>query len=611
MIIFNNAEALAIDHSFNYLGESLSYGRTNQFTIRGRFISDQTSDSSSETYYGVAYVEDTNIWYPLGAGEVSGISGLFPEYTGYLTYDDNNANVSLNDVDYTGILSGDRSPLYDIWSEMDNLRDSMQQFQEIILEGVSIGSGRVTSFNFPESRSPQQSVYEATIETYSTGDFTNLSSGVFSGIVADPEIWSRAISISEDIASTTDPLNNTNFSRSLRFDLINNELDVSGFIDVARTMATGLMSGDPALNNFQKAYPGYYQNEGRRVFQETYDLYNGSFSFDESFASSQTDNYLLDSSFSLNIGEDGGITCSERGQITINREPISSYIYNVFDTIKAGANQRVDDFFSGYAGMGCSQLYLNSSSQLFDLSRGLVNYSFDYNNDPFSSGGLFVTRTLDINMSNNGEVSLTENGSVKSSSYSSGSQNLDEAIQYFNTNISGGILDRLYDMYTGSPFDFVKGTCDDPTGYLPSGDLELVSKSNGYSEYNGIFNYDRNYSFKESSIDDNNFIVTFSQNLTNPIEKVWFGVSVGDGELAQSQNQASMYQDSQTIRVKSLETGRNINEYLSGALSGLQQPASTFYVSRFSYDFNPNRLELNLNVDYNYTGYRTGDSLNV
>lgn len=644
MIILNHIETAAIEHQFKYWGESLNYARTNTFTLRGRMISDQvdspygvccpsespaawddgdswddggdwsetTSAACSLTQlYGVAYVEDTDIWYPLGADVVSGISGAFPSGTGHLTFEPSGATTTVYGLTPAEIFSGvDYHPYYDIWTEMDNIRDSMGQFQEIFVDGVSIGSGRVTNIGFPQSRDTRESRYEIRLETYSSGDFNSLVSNTFDNVTFDADAIARSLSIDETLTSRTDEDSNSYFDRSLSIGLINDERPTSGFIEVAKSLASGIISGDPSLNNFYAAYPSYYQNQGRRIATETYNSYNGNFSFTERYsASAAQDNYVLDNRISINVGSEGILSYADQGSITLNRLPFSSYADSAYNTVKSNALSDASGILNQYF-TGCNNpLFVEASTRNTDLARGVISYSLNLSNDPFSSGGFRVSQAQTIDFSN-GVAFVTEQGAITTNEGDGGSGRLQNCIDYFNNNVEPFIYDRAYDYYTGYPYTGVGCQCDE-SGVQPSSNFVLKESSETYSEYVGQFGYSRGFGIECSSVNDNNFVVTRERSVNDTVHKVFLGRGVNDGEIAQKQNQSSLVNEAQTIVVQGKDSGYALQSYIDAAQSGMLLPSGQFYAEGLRYSFNPVSLALNLNINFNYTGFRAYDNIDV
>jgi len=611
MIILNHIESASIEHGFRYWGESLNYSRNNTFNLRGRIISDQVDTPNGGEYFGVAYAEDTNIWYPLGANGASGVSGLFPSGSGQLVFDPSgNAVTEILGLNVGETFGGSGyHPYYDIWTEMDNIRDGMNNFQEVIVDGVSIGSGRVTNIGFPESRDPRKSLYEVTVETYSSGDFNSLVSNTFDNVNFDAEAIARALSIDESLTSQTDENGNTSFNRSLSISLINDERPPSGFIDVAKGVASGIIKGDPNLNNFYAAYPSYYENQGRRISSESYDSLNGSFSFSEKYLSSQNqDNYAVENSRTINLNTEGVLSYTDQGSITLNRLPFTSYADDAYNQIKnevlSGASGILNDYYTGCP----AQLFLESSSRNTDLARGVIGFSFNLSNDPFSSGGFRVTQTNSIEYTN-GVPTVSEQGTITTSQGDDGSGRLNNAVNHFRANIEPDIYERAYGYYTGSPLD-QNCQCDE-SGVQPSSNFVLKESSDSYSEYVGQFGYSRSHGIECSSVDSNNFVVTRERNIKDTTHKVFLGRGVNVGEIAQKQNQSSLVAESQSIMVQGKESGRAVQEYVDAAVSGLDLPNGVYYAEGLQYSFNPVNLLLSLSINFNYSGFRAYDNIDV
>jgi hypothetical protein len=613
MIIFNDAQTVGYSTQFNYLGNAFNYNNSSTINVKGRMISDKTFDGIPNSFFGIAYVNDGGIWVPLNGFD--GLStGVTSEYSGNLSFDGGNAYVSLLDSNNSIVenlyFSGDYSPLYDIWEEMDRVKDKFQDFQAIYLNGILIGSGRVTSINFPESIDPRKSNYEAKIELYKDGDLYNLSGSGYNSISIDNAFCKYVSGLDESFDFATDKDGVVSYKRSLSFDCINPNMADSGILSGVKSFASGIIFNDPGFQAAIKTYPDFYQEQGSRYFSESYNPIQGSYNFSETFQGPTSgEHYRWSNNFSMSLQGEGLSTISEKGLIVGVKKDILSSAYVGISEVQASALSRANSFYASYnstSGACSSGLSLKSTNKTINREAGTIEYSFEYSNDPFSNNCYEVSRELDFSKDDNGLSTLSEKGSVKNICEPTNSGKLSKAIQYFNTNISGGILGRVFSYYQSN----VSGCgC---SGLPASGDLRNISTENSYSEFEGLFGYSYVYRNDCTSLTEGCFYVTKEKNTTDSIHNVYLAITPYSGEIAQKQNTSSLVSQSQSISILSICSGKTIQDYLNIALANVEIPAgNTYFMESADYSFDPDNSKLNLNISYNNSGYRAYTSYNV
>jgi len=509
------------------------------------------------------------------------VTMVLPSY--YPTIDNPIDLISVFDRD----LGGQYSPLYDVWDGMDIVKGQYQDFQDIYLNGVSVGSGRVKKIAFPQSRDPRFSTYEAEIELYKEGDLYNLTGVNYQNVSFDPLFAKYVSNFGEDFSFNTDRDGVISYDRSLSFSCVNPNLTDPALVSGVKSFASGIIFKDPAFQATLKSYPDFYEQEGSRYFSETYDNLLGSYSFSERFQGPTSGEYYRwSNNLSLSLQGEGPSTVSAYGGMS---------------EVEGSSLTRVNDFYSAYNGSGtCSgNLFLKSKSRSINEEAGSIEYTFQYSSDPFSNGCYIVTRDIQMSKSEGGLHTLSEKGSVKNVCEPTPSGKLTKSIEYFNSDISGGVYGRLFDYYSGQ----VTGCGCPNTG--DSGFHQELRKTNsefGYSEFNGLFDYSFVYRDDCTSLTDGCFFVTQEKVTNKPLKGVSFVITPFDGELAFSKNPNQIGTYQQTIGVVSQCTGKLIEDYLDVAIARMSPPIvnSGYFLNSANYTFDPDNSKLVLNVEYNY-----------
>lgn len=543
---------------------------------------------SDENFDSISFVDASNIVY----------NGPDIIYNGF-------------DLIYGSSLTvGYYSPLFDIWENMSLIRSGFTDFQPIVLNGINVGSGRLTKLTFPKSRDPRVSTYEAEIQLYKSGNLYNLSGKPFENIVINNDFCKYVSSLDEGFTLNTDKDGTISYDRSLNFNCIDANFTGSDFLNGVKSFASGIIFNDPAFQATISGYPSFYQNEGSRFFTESYDPIQGSFSFSEKFQGPTSgQSYKWTNNLSVNLQNEGFSTVSEKGTVLGVKNNILNSAYSGMSFVESSNVSRANDFYSNYvggSGLCSSGLFLKSKNKVINTEAGLIEYSFEYSNDPFSLGGFDVSRSLEISRSEAGIYTVSEKGSVKNTSSPTNSGKLTNAINYFNTNISGGISDRIFDIYSGQ----ASGCgCNGNSSFS---DLRKISSDLSYSDFNGLFGY--SYVFRDdcTSLVNGSFFVALERDISKSVHHVFLAVTPYTGEIAQYQNTSSLVEDKQTISVVSNVTGKLIDDYIAVATGQIQKPSSdTFCMNSANYSFDPDNSKLTMNIGYSYTGYRAYADANV
>jgi len=615
MIIFNEAQTLGYSTKFNYLGNAFNYNNSSTLRVKGRLQSDKVFDSSIGSYFGIAYVgayNGTTGWFPMGSsGQDLTISNT-PTISGDLSFESEEAYLNL--INGLGSVTNEEyPPLYDTWDGMKDVKNQYGDFQEIFLNGLSLGSGRVTKINFPESKDTRVQNYEAEIQLYKEGNMANLTGQNYRNITFDLGFCQYVSSLSENFNLVTDKEGGLSYSRSLNFNYVDSNLSESSLLEGVKAFASGIIYNDPAFQATLRGYPSFYQDEGSRYFTESYDNINGSYSFSEKFQGPTSgQKYKWTNNLSTSLGGEGPSSVTEKGKIVGVRKNILDSAYEGLSDVELSSLARVNEFYSAYnnnpSGLCSSGLFLKSKNRSINQEDGSIEYVFQYSNDPFSNNAYNVSRDIQLSRADNGIYTISEKGSVSNVSETTQSGRLNKSIQYFNNSISGEVYGRIFDYFSN---EYSGCGCPSGTGFSQS-ELRKISSEATYSEFEGSFAYSYVYRNDCTSLQQNKFLVTSERNVTDAVHSVFLGVTPYNGQIAQKQNTSPLVADQRTITVISQTTGETIDGYLNAAISNLNPPNSdTYFMNSANYNFDPDNSILSLSVGYNYTGYREYSDYNV
>lgn len=554
-IYFNNAELLGYSHVFNSWGESHHFSSTQTYNIKN-FIT------------GTSYKDD--------------VSGIFAE-----------ANQISNYVK-SGICG-------------------------IYVNNVYLGLGKVLNLNFDESSDTRSRKFSASVEipllAGSGGSGTVNNTGVFFSSEGENLINYFASPTGRYIKNFSFSQNSKrlandkySYDKSANFSIdrgIYDEYSIEPY-DYAKRLFGAIQRSYGAESLVNPSYPNFYINgSGFANTTQSFDIFNNSYSYDESFIFQDGQNYSWRYNHSLQY--DGSIiSVSENGNIKSNC--VSGSLFNPAftawtGTIKDSIFSRCNSIYTGYTGMlsysgGCGlQNYPINSSISKNSCEGTLDYSYFYSTSPFNNSGYSHSYSNSINYGEDGYIVISENGSFKALT-NINSTGLSIVINAYNLNKSS-ITGRISGLYSSSVTGY-NYRCD----YL-SGGLKSMGKTESYNEYSPEVSYSWTFTDNSSYHEDS---VSFSSKAEYSDSKSLHSFNyfpiLNDKIVAQSTTQALRGQFSNSISVFG-KTGASIDGLVNKALTKIQKPSGTdIYLTNYGYSFNNLTKNLNLSLDYVYTYYR-------
>lgn len=368
--------------------------------------------------------------------------------------------------------------VHGIWTGISGIVNDSNDYEDIVLNGVNFGKGKINSINFSEGNDVHIKNYTVSLTVFETGDLSNLdtSSKIYSGI-ATGEFF--------NIDSLTEQFNYNvqnnveGYTHSLSLRLISG-YGSSDPKTKAKTIAANLL----ASNDITGFIGTGYKKTAVKKYKESYNLISNECSFEENVEFvTGSQNYSLQNNLSFTLGQDGNISVSENGVIQGLIDPISGSAYNGYTTEKPLIFGRCSSLFNDYAPANCYPLssYPIENQLDFNTFEGTINYRQSYSNSPRLSGTFSWSYTNQLDKNEDGVFTASENGTVKGHGIR-GVDLFSNALVGWQA-ISGGISGRCSDRYQGA------GT--------------LVKFAEGFSrsEFMGEIGYEQKYTDDISAID--------------------------------------------------------------------------------------------------------------
>ena len=471
---FPNASVISYSKNSKYLGELFNYANIKNLTVQGNILDSNNS---------------------------SGVVANFLKMSGIIA---------------SGSESGDNGSTY----------------QEIVLDNVSIGSGRVTriSFDAGDQDTARRTSYSVDLEIYESGDLHNLddSSGHYSGLKDSDGPLTGDLSYVDGLTESFsfDYGENGGYSFNHNVSLTFLAEYTGDAVSGARKIASGFFNKEPSFGILENEYSGYYsnlKNSGEKNFSESYDLINFNFDFTKSYSLLSSNvyqnsgaKYNLSTSHNFQISNDGKVTIQENGNIKTLNGSIGNAITGALYEINNGSFARVGAVYIGYLDSDDSKYLFANNYPNYNLLSGLnstpisknfnadvnsksVDYSVTFTNDPFYDVSGSANTSYSVNDSDGSDLVISE------------STNYDFN---FATNLSSGIsiVKAKYQQLTGSRGSILgglgenyireRGVSSFPEPFITQSSLSINTTDRLSFSYETTKDYNRSYS-RAAAVDSN------------------------------------------------------------------------------------------------------------
>jgi hypothetical protein len=483
-----------------------------------------------------------------------------------------------------------------IWSDMSGAINDATDFSEILINGISFGSGVLRSLNFAPGNDVRKKEYSAQVEVFSTGNFYNLTGNYYSGLGGLGAFRLDLVeSLREDFTFVKKENETYEYDRSLSMKVLGD----SG-VQTAKSIAS-LIYGQSFLMPFVNAfYPNFYLESGRKYRREVYNLEQGEFLFDENFKFQSENPYIWTYVHALSFAEKE-TSVSEDGVFRLVDTSDSDELNSLFFSGLSGAYGRCNEVYGVYATTGCNLINSPASQRISKNNFiGEVTYSIAYSDNSSNLTGCIWENTINMEKTQNGAYVVSENGFVRGQgtrTYNPNDQYLRALSCY--SGIQSGVFGRLSGVF------FNTGLFDN----CQSG-LYLAESSFSESEYDGFIEYTFGYSsnenfntsgnidYKEALVSINEPIALFSVHGILNDKQIVSPVYGGNSSLGTYSNSINLIGSGDEFSLT------NFTNVATGLIS---RPSGTdgMFLSELEYTFSPAQKRFSMRADYNYVDYRS------
>lgn len=480
-----------------------------------------------------------------------------------------------NQSGVSGIISG-----------IQALEVSANDWQNIVINGVNLGSGVINSINFDTTNGVRQDNYRISLSIFNTGSINNLpTNDLYNGI--DYTNYRYVESLSEEITFSRDYYKDT-YNHTVGAKILST--NKSGSITLAKTIAENLFISQNILNCI-----GNYSNIGNNIkpiYSESYDQLNAECNFTKriDFYRNSSGNYSISKNYTYLRDEEGIANVTESAEIIALVPDYLNTLTTAFNTELLTSYTNCLDVFNAYKESNTYPLDNQAIVKGNSINRfaRTLNYEITYTNNLKNNNGYFWEYTHSSDLSDNGLISTDENGTIIGRGHRV-EDKYNNAINGYNI-VLPNIESRSFAAYDRF-IDFIN---------LPNpNNFYLIASSENHAKHRGIINYGRKYSNDSTLVNDpfiNQCLVTVNEGFQVPITSSYNLFNYKEIEQISANFEVAIKSVNITLRGKRNTT---ISYYLNYAKTiANQYTANTNFITNVNYALNPFDNTFTLTVEW-------------
>jgi hypothetical protein len=296
-----------------------------------------------------------------------------------------------------------------IWNQIKIYNSSgFNGLIDITINGVNYTSGKITSFDFNQGENqdvrtkPTKIDFEVYSEFGSSADKDYL----------DTYALQNVESISDSFGLTLAEGNKKEYTHSFNLQYFNTT--GSALLNASRTIAAGVL----ATNKYALSMLGSgYTNSYKKYYNETFDVYKGSYSLNETlnYLNNISGNATISTGYSVQLGNGGIITVKEDAEIQGLVDDKYTNALGLFNTSYPNAFNRCQSYLTDFSSeltpaLTTLQNVATSRTVTRDQFLGKINYSIEFTNQSRLQSTIIKDNSIDFRKSEDGFIESTENG---------------------------------------------------------------------------------------------------------------------------------------------------------------------------------------------------------
>jgi len=476
-----------------------------------------------------------------------------------------------------------------IWNQIKTYNSSsFDGFITITINGITYTNAKINSFDFGESVNQDvlTKPFNLNFEVYS--EFGSSSDKDY----LDPYALQDVESISDNFSLNITEDNTKEYNHSFSVSYFNKT--GSNLISAGRTIAQGILSTNKyALSMLG----GGYTDSLKRYYNETFDVYKGTYSLDENFKyfGNTQNNTSVSSGISMQLGNGGVLTLSEDVQIQGLVDDKYTNALNQFNILYPGSYTRCNNFLSSLSSeIIPANIILSNIATSRSVVRneflGTINYTIQFTNELKYTPSVIKDSTITYTKNEDGFVEVNEDGAF--TAYGKNSINNPSANAKFLSALSS------YSSTHGSLYSSQISTSITTLGQgllnfgTTPAKYKLLGTSLNFIVTEGKINFSHNYSNKKIYDIENKFksiSANYSEDDTVPSVQLYqvpgFGPA-GGKELAQFLSQSTPIKQTVSVEIRG-NKNLSIQDYISKFNTYIPSLSQPNYLLSKNYSYDP------------------------
>ena len=473
----------------------------------------------------------------------------------------------------TGVWNGSEGVIATIANNNKN-------YQELVLNGISFGSGRLNNISLQAGVDVRTKKYTANISIQDSGNLFNFTGIYYSGV--DISNFQYLNNFSESYAFDKKSNGGYSYRHDARIQFSSGVGQLNA-VNAAQSLARTLFTGSNLGLSF---YPQYTNKQGKRYISESYSLIDNSCGFQETFNFDHDNgNYSAIHAISTKLDTNGIVEATEQASIAGIENPNYQKALSAIGIEMTGSYLRCSGVTNNYfpSAVILSKAAV-SQGRTVDLFNNKIGYSITYNNSPSNISPYFWDYTLQISKQDVISVA-TENGSIigRGENTTASFQNAQNGLNI----VRAGISARCSALFV-SP-------------YLPATNF-LQVKQESFSPIQGAATYSYSYSNDPALIANAGIRRRVSSKSEQKAVYKYNKIRIiGVREIIQDDQQSTQGANTVIVNMEGDKTV-GLNDFLSSATSSFSSAVqgSDGYVGDASYSYNPNENSCSAQLTWVY-----------
>lgn len=377
-------------------------------------------------------------------------------------------NLKLNGFLYTRASNPDLEGVKETFSGINEiLSRNTGQYEEIIINNYSLGSGRILDVSFTNENPIFLENYTYTIEIYESGNFNILPSDNIHGQELQ-NITDKILNITENLDFNNKSDGKYSYEHSLNIQYYNTEEDL---ITKSKLLANKIFNDVTVYLGLFGKFSGLYNGLifKRNTIQENFNLINKNATFikrmdiDENYKL----NYSLSLNHSMSLDENGALILKENGKIFGLQQGEEYTAKQYLDTELNSAFNRCNNLSLSYYNENLNPNRANLGVT-YEKYNNIVSYDISFSNKLNNFSGIVHEYEINLEKTNNNIFYYTNNGSIKINDKEIGKINFNSPTENILKNIYNDAKNMYSDykfLDTSISFNLVSGTNNLPLSY--------------------------------------------------------------------------------------------------------------------------------------------------